>query len=59
MQDPKLKLPFQFVGRVDFSPMVIRRSALRYVGGLDEGLSYPGECGIWVSEATQGSVASG
>lgn len=32
VQDPKTGLSFQFVGRVDFSPMVIRKSAMQQVG---------------------------
>lgn len=40
-------LPFEFVSVVDFSPMAIRRAALVDVGGMDEGLAAPGECGIF------------
>ena len=36
----------QFAMLVDFAPMAILRSAFRYVGGLDEGMSEPGMCGI-------------
>ncbi len=35
--------------RVDYSPVLFRKSALQEVGGLDEGLADPGMCGIWVS----------
>jgi hypothetical protein len=41
-----LGLDIQFVILVDFAPMALLRSAFRYVGGLDEGLSDPGMCGI-------------
>lgn len=34
----------------DWAPMAVRRSALLDIGGIDEGLSEPGECGI-VSDA--------
>ena len=36
VQDPKTGLSFQFVGRVDFSPMVIRKSAMQQVGGREQ-----------------------
>jgi hypothetical protein len=37
----------QFVELADFGPYGVRRSAFHEVGGLDEGLSEPGQCGIW------------
>ena len=40
-------VPFQFVTVADFSPFAVRASALAAVGGLDEGLAAPGECGIF------------
>lgn len=32
---------------VDFAPLAVRRSAFEAVGGLDEGLSEQGQCGIY------------
>ena len=32
---------------VDFAPMAIRASIYHELGGLDEGISRPGDCGIW------------
>ena len=47
VQDPALgNLPMQFVQLVDFGPMALLRAAFKHVGGLDEGLSRPGVCGI-------------
>ena len=40
-------VPFQFVTVADFSPFAVRAAALAAVGGLDEGLAAPGECGIF------------
>jgi hypothetical protein len=40
-------VPFQFVTVADFSPYAVRATALAAVGGLDEGLAEPGECGIF------------
>jgi hypothetical protein len=40
-------VPFQFVTVADFSPYAVRASALAAVGGLDEGLAQPGDCGIF------------
>ena len=46
-QDPTLGgLRMQFVQFVDYAPMAIRASALRHVGGIDEGMSRRGSCGI-------------
>ena len=45
-KDPAIGLEMQFAMLVDFAPMAILRSAFRYVGGLDEGMSEPGMCGI-------------
>ena len=42
-----LGVPFQFVSVADFSPFAVRASALAAVGGLDEGMARPGECGIF------------
>lgn len=33
--------------QVDLAPIAVRRSAFKAVGGLDEGMSDRGECGIW------------
>ena len=40
-------VPFQFVTVADFSPYAVRASALAAVGGLDEGMASPGDCGIF------------
>ena len=40
-------VPFQFVTVADFSPFAVRAAALAAVGGLDEGLASPGDCGIF------------
>ena len=46
-RDPALDdFKVQFVSNVDFSPMLIQQTAFKDVGGLDEGLSDLGECGI-------------
>ena len=39
-------MPFQFVTVADYSPFAVRASALAVVGGMDEGMAAPGECGI-------------
>ncbi|PNH09978.1 hypothetical protein TSOC_003328, partial [Tetrabaena socialis] len=36
-----------FAEAVDFAPLAIRASIFADLGGLDEGLSRPGDCGIW------------
>ncbi|KAG2439193.1 hypothetical protein HXX76_004556 [Chlamydomonas incerta] len=46
-RDPKTGNNMMFAMQVDLAPIAFRRSALRLVGGFDEGLSDPGECGIW------------
>lgn len=38
---------FQFVALADFGPYAVRRSAYIDVGGLDEGMSEAGQCGIF------------
>jgi hypothetical protein len=45
-KDDTTEFKVQFVSNVDFSPMMIRKRAWDDVGGLDEGLSEKGECGI-------------
>jgi hypothetical protein len=45
-KDPDLNVDFQFVGAADFAPYSFRRSAFMEIGGLDEGSSEPGQCGI-------------
>ncbi len=40
-------VPFQFVTVADFPPFAVRASVLATVGGMDEGMAAPGECGIW------------
>ena len=37
----------QFVMLTDFAPMAIRKLALKYIGGMDEGLTHKGDCGIY------------
>ncbi|KAG1674950.1 hypothetical protein FOA52_014744 [Chlamydomonas sp. UWO 241] len=46
-KDPLTGIPFNFVQLVDFGPLAFRRSAYRGVGGLDEGMSEAGMCGIY------------
>lgn len=41
------EVPFQFVTVADFSPYAVRAAAFHHVGGMDEGLALPGECGIF------------
>ena len=36
----------QFVFAVDYAPVAVRKAAFQHVGGVDEGTSEPGECGI-------------
>ncbi|GIL93289.1 hypothetical protein Vretifemale_20704, partial [Volvox reticuliferus] len=45
--DPNTTNNIIFAFQVDLAPLAIRRSAYKFVGGLDEGMSDPGECGIW------------
>jgi hypothetical protein len=45
--DPILNLRVQFTSVADYAPFSVRKSALIDVGGVDEGLSEPGECGIY------------
>ncbi|GLC37752.1 hypothetical protein PLESTB_001473200 [Pleodorina starrii] len=45
--DPYTSNHMIFAFQVDLAPIAIRRTAYRAVGGLDEGMSDPGECGIW------------
>ncbi|CAI5940905.1 unnamed protein product [Closterium sp. NIES-65] len=44
--DPRTSLRGFFAGVVDFAPFVMRRDVFLALGGLDEGLSARGECGI-------------
>ncbi len=44
--DPALNISFQFAGALDFAPMTVRRSAYLEIGGIDEGMGEPGQCGI-------------
>ncbi|CAI7932599.1 unnamed protein product, partial [Closterium sp. NIES-54] len=44
--DPRTSLRGFFAGVVDFAPFVMRRDVFLELGGLDEGLSARGECGI-------------
>ncbi|EFJ40820.1 hypothetical protein VOLCADRAFT_107960 [Volvox carteri f. nagariensis] len=46
-KDPNTGNNMIFAFQVDLAPLAIRRSAFKAVGGLDEGMSDPGECGIW------------
>eukprot|EP00198_Chlamydomonas_reinhardtii_P010559 XP_001699896.1 predicted protein [Chlamydomonas reinhardtii] len=45
--DPKTGVKWSFAQHVDFAPMAIRASIYHELGGLDEGISRPGDCGIW------------
>ena len=45
-RDPAIGLDMQFTMLVDFAPMALLRAAFKHVGGLDEGMSEPGMCGI-------------
>jgi hypothetical protein len=47
LYDEQLNVRMQFVELAAFGPYGMRRSAFHEVGGLDEGLSEPGQCGIW------------
>ena len=46
-RDPVTNIEVQFVQNADYAPFAMRKSAWRHVGGIDESLSEPGECGIW------------
>ena len=39
-------VPFQFVAVADYGPYAVRASAFAAVGGLDEAMGQPGDCGI-------------
>ena len=66
-------MPFEFVAMADFAPYAVRRAAFLDVGGLDEALAEPGECGImsdyelslrfwasgWQARERSGSAAAG
>ena len=39
-------VPFQFVTAGDYGPFALRASAFAAVGGLDEAMAAPGDCGI-------------
>lgn len=45
-REPTLDIPFQFVGVADYAPYTFRRTTFMDIGGLDEGASEPGQCGI-------------
>jgi hypothetical protein len=45
--DPALGLKVQFASVADYAPFSMRKTAFVDVGGIDEGLSEPGECGIF------------
>ena len=47
-KDPKLPgdIPLMFVEKVDMAPLAVRRSAYLHIGGMDETMTEPGECGI-------------
>eukprot|EP00195_Chlamydomonas_chlamydogama_P001199 CAMPEP_0202922730 /NCGR_PEP_ID=MMETSP1392-20130828/78076_1 /ASSEMBLY_ACC=CAM_ASM_000868 /TAXON_ID=225041 /ORGANISM="Chlamydomonas chlamydogama, Strain SAG 11-48b" /LENGTH=357 /DNA_ID=CAMNT_0049616373 /DNA_START=208 /DNA_END=1281 /DNA_ORIENTATION=+ len=45
-KDPATGIKAHWVQRVDMAPMIVRRSAYLYIGGMDETLSEPGMCGI-------------
>lgn len=46
-EDKELGVFVNFAQVVDFGPLAVRRSAFEAVGGLDEGMSLPGTCGIF------------
>eukprot|EP00897_Mesotaenium_endlicherianum_P000751 jgi/Mesen1/10677/ME000009S10468 len=45
--DPVSGVNMRFVGLVDLGPIAFRRAAFAEIGGLDEGLSKPGEPAVW------------
>ncbi|GLI62809.1 hypothetical protein VaNZ11_005558 [Volvox africanus] len=45
--DSATGVKWTYAQTVDFAPMAIRASIYDAVGGLDEGTSRPGDCGIW------------
>lgn len=45
--DSMLLLKMQYVAAADFAPLAVRRQAFEEVGGLDEGMSDQGVCGIF------------
>ncbi len=49
LEDKQLGVDMQFCALVDTAPLVVRRSVFLELGGLDEGLSEPGECGEWTA----------
>ena len=40
------QVPMQFVMLADMAPMALRKHAFKSIGGMDEGLTRKGECGI-------------
>lgn len=46
-RDASLGVKMQFATLVDFAPLSVRKVALDDVGGLEEGFSEPGICGIY------------
>uniref|UniRef100_A0A7S0R483 Glycosyltransferase 2-like domain-containing protein n=1 Tax=Chlamydomonas leiostraca TaxID=1034604 RepID=A0A7S0R483_9CHLO len=44
--DPSTGVAMHWVYVTDFAPLAARRSALRAVGGIDEGMMEPGQCAI-------------
>jgi hypothetical protein len=47
LTDSELNVKMDFVELVDFGPFAMRKTVFTELGGLDEGLSEPGQCGIW------------
>ncbi|KAG2490151.1 hypothetical protein HYH03_011455 [Edaphochlamys debaryana] len=45
--DPRTGVRWTYAQNVDFAPYVIRAHMFQELGGLDEGMSRPGDCGIW------------
>ncbi|GAX76660.1 hypothetical protein CEUSTIGMA_g4106.t1 [Chlamydomonas eustigma] len=45
--DKELGIKAQFVAAADFAPLAVRKTVFEEVGGLDEGLSEEGVCGIF------------
>ncbi|KAG2453022.1 hypothetical protein HYH02_002357 [Chlamydomonas schloesseri] len=47
LPDPKTGVRWTYAQNVDFAPLVVRATAYEELGGLDEGFSRAGDCGIW------------
>jgi hypothetical protein len=47
LMEPELNVRMDYVELADFGPFAIRKTVFHELGGLDEGMSEPGQCGIW------------